>query len=146
MIRRTGIFSMIVLSVFLFCGQTAPQQCNTQTNSSPDHLEAEVLGTGIAVVAAITITTIVLVHNAHHRLTGCVYTAPEGTMLVTSSDGKKFLLQGATTDLKVGDRVKVHGSHAKQNKADKGDPIFVVEKINKDYGSCKTAVPVTAAE
>jgi hypothetical protein len=35
--------------------------------------------------------------------------------------------------------VRVHGARAKQKKGDLGDPVFVVEKLNKDYGPCKAS-------
>jgi len=145
MIRRTGILSMIALSIFLFCGQTAPQQC-ADNQPPPNHTGAEVAG--IAILTGVVVGTIVLVHvhNSHHRVQGCVTATPDGIRVLNEGDQKTYMLKGVTSDLKVGDRVKVHGDRVKQNKGDTGDQVFVVEKLNKDFGACKIPAPVIPAE
>jgi hypothetical protein len=135
MFRRTGIFSMVAVSLFLFCGQTAPATCN---NAQIGPSKGAVIGTGVAVVGVIVIGTVVLVHvhNSHHNIKGCVVAGPKGVEIRTD-DSKNYALTG-DTNVKVGDLVRVHGSKIKKVKNSTDDQTFMVEKLNKDYGPCKT--------
>jgi surface antigen len=90
-----------------------------------------------ALAAAVVVTTVVItrtVENQHHSLQGCLFTSPGGVELHTS-DAKVYVLEGESTSLKVGDRVKLHGSKLKKKDSTSGQ-VFVVEKLNKDYGTC----------
>ena len=137
MYRRTGIVSMIAVSLFLLCGQTAPVECKGSIGPST----GEVVGVGVAAVGVITVGTIVLVHvhNSHHNIKGCVVSGPSGIQIKsgTGSDMKTYTLSG-DTNVKVGDLVKVHGSKVKKVKNSTDDQTFMVEKLNKDYGPCTT--------
>jgi hypothetical protein len=137
MYRRTGIVSMIAVSLFLFCGQTAPVQCSGSIGPS----KGEVIGVGVAAVGVVTIGTVVLVHvhNSHHTIKGCVVAGPSGVQIQsgTGSDMKTYTLSG-DTNVKVGDLVKVHGNKVKKVKNSTDDQTFIVEKLNKDYGPCTT--------
>jgi hypothetical protein len=130
--RRKGIVSMVALTSFLFCGMTAPQQCNTNTNNGH--------GTAIAVgaIAAIGVGTVVLiaVHSSHHNIKGCAYSDKNGLHIQDGNTMKKFVLTGATPNIKAGDIVRLHGSKVKMAKGATGDQTFVVEKLSKDYGVC----------
>ena len=82
-------------------------------------------------------TTVVItrtVESQHHSLQGCLFTAPGGLELHTS-DAKVYALEGESASLKVGDRVKLHGSKLKEKNSTRGQ-VFVVEKLTKDYGTC----------
>jgi hypothetical protein len=128
---------MIAVSLFLFCGQTAPIECKGSIGPST----GEVVGVGVAAVGVITIGTVVLVHvhNSHHNIKGCVVAGPSGIQIKsgTGSDMKTYTLAG-DTNIKVGDLVKVHGNKVKKVKNSIGDETFTVEKLNKDYGPCTT--------
>lgn len=142
MYRRTGTLSMIAVSLFLLCGQSAPVACNSsQEQIGPS--KGEVIGVGVAAVGVIVIGTVVLVHvhNSHHTIKGCVVAGPSGVHIRsgTGSNMKTYTLSG-DTNVKVGDLVKVHGSKVKKVKNSTGDQTFRVEKLNKDYGPC-TATP-----
>jgi hypothetical protein len=137
MYRRTGIVSMIAVSLFLLCGQTAPVECKGSIGPST----GEVVGVGVAAVGVITVGTIVLVHvhNSHHNIKGCVVSGPSGIQIKsgTGSDMKTYTLAG-DTNIKVGDLVKVHGNKVKKVKTSTDPETFTVEKLNKDYGPCTT--------
>jgi hypothetical protein len=133
---RMGIASMIALTLFVCCGQTAPQTC-AQPQPAPSKAPEIV---GFTLLAGVAVGTIVLieVHHSHHTVKGCVFTAAQnGLEVLNSSDQKTYTLVGVTPNIKVGDIVSLHGSKAKQKKNSTGDQTFVVEKINKDYGPCK---------
>jgi hypothetical protein len=93
-----------------------------------------------AVVVATTLGVTYAVENHRHTLQGCVFSGPSGLGLRTS-DSKIYALEGEAAKIKVGDRVKFHGSKLKKTKDSTGDQVFVVEKLSKDYGPC----PVNAA-
>ncbi len=83
------------------------------------------------------VTTVVItrtVENQHHSLQGCLF-AGAGGMELHTSDAKVYALEGESTSLKVGDRVKLHGSKLKKKDSTNGQ-VFVVEKLNRDYGTC----------
>jgi hypothetical protein len=91
------------------------------------------VGLGIGVIAGGGIY--LGVHQTHHNLKGCVSTGPSG-LLVQGGGSRPFLLQGDTTTIKSGNVIKVHGSRVKKVKGATGDPVFLVEKVNKVYGPC----------
>jgi hypothetical protein len=134
--RRLGITAFAGLTVLLCSGSTAPTQCKENIGPST----GEVVGIGVAVGAVIAVAIIVPVEigRSHHIVTGCVMTSANGPELQTS-DGKTYALEGDAVSIKVGDKVKIHGSKIKKTKDSTGPGIFRVEKLNRDYGPC----PVT---
>jgi hypothetical protein len=73
--------------------------------------------------------------NSTIVLKGCVFNGSNGPELQTS-DAKTFALAGDAAGIKVGDRVKLHGSKAKKIKDSTGPAVFKVEKLDRDYGPC----------
>jgi hypothetical protein len=58
-----------------------------------------------------------------------------GLDLQTES-GQSFVLLGATTGLKAGERVKVTGARKKRVNGVTDKQSFIVDKLDKDYGAC----------
>jgi hypothetical protein len=108
----------------------------------------EVAGAVVGVSAGVAVVVaVVAVNHSHHVKTGCVVSGPQGLELQTS-DSKSYALEGDTANLKVGDRVKVHGSKVKKAKDAAGPDVFKVQQLNKDYGACqveRASVSGTAA-
>ncbi|MGA7858045.1 MAG: hypothetical protein WCA11_08980, partial [Terracidiphilus sp.] len=104
--------------------------------------KGEVVGGAVGIGAGLTAIVIILVeiNHSHHTLNGCVFSGPNGLELQTS-DSKRFMLEGDAASVKVGDRVKLHGSKVKKTKGTVGDQVFKVEKLNRDYGPCPAARP-----
>jgi hypothetical protein len=136
--RRLGIAAFAGLTVLLCSGSTAPTECQGHIGPTT----GEVVGVGVAVGAVIAVAIIVPVEmsRSHHIVTGCVMTSSNGLELQTS-DGKTYELEGDAASIKVGDKVKVHGSKIKKTKDGSGAGVFRVEKLSRDYGAC----PVAAA-
>lgn len=88
-----------------------------------------------AVAAGTTVAITYTVQNHHHTLQGCLFSGPGGLQLRTS-DSTIYTLEGNESTIKVGDRVKLHGSKVKRPKGSTDNQVFVVEKLSKDYGSC----------
>ena len=65
-------------------------------------------------------------------------TSASGLELQTS-DGKTYVLEGDAAGIKVGDKVKLHGSRNKKSKGSTGPGVFCVEKLTRDYGPCSVA-------
>jgi hypothetical protein len=93
---------------------------------------------GAGAVIAVAIIVPVEISRSHHIVTGCVMTGANGLELQTS-DGKTYALEGDAASIKVGDKVKVHGSKMKKTKDSTGPGVFRVEKLNRDYGPCPIA-------
>jgi hypothetical protein len=118
--------------------------CSGATSCSTTQIALSV--TAIAAVGAGTAVGITLaVQNSNHTLQGCLFSGPSGLELRTS-DSKIFALEGDAATIKVGDRVKLHGSKLKKTKDSAGDQVFVVEKLKKDYGPCRADALAPAAQ
>lgn len=135
--RRFGIAAFAGLAVLLCSGSTSPTGCQSGSLGNIGPSNGEVLGAavGLGAVIAVAIIVPVEISHSHHTLTGCVFTGPRGLELRTS-DSKTYALEGDAATIKVGDRVKLHGSKAKKTKDTTGDQVFRVEKLNRDFGSC----------
>ncbi|MFL6428011.1 MAG: DUF5818 domain-containing protein [Acidobacteriaceae bacterium] len=95
----------------------------------------EVAGAAVGVVAVVSVVVAVAVSHHHHVKSGCVVAGPHGLELQTS-DSKSYALEGDAANLKVGDRVKIHGSKVKKSKSATGPDVFKVKMLDKDYGTC----------
>ncbi len=134
--RRLGITAFAGLTVLLCSGSTAPTQC--QGSFGPSTGEVVGAAVGIGAVIAVAIIVPVEISRSHHIVTGCVMTGANGLELQTS-EGKTYALEGDAASIKVGDKVKVHGSKIKKTKDSTGPGVFRVEKLNRDYGRCPVA-------
>jgi hypothetical protein len=134
--RRLGITAFAGLTVLLCSGSTAPTQC--QGNIGPSNGEVIGAALGIGAVIAVAIIVPVEISRSHHIVTGCVMTSTSGLELQTT-DGKTYALEGDAASIKVGDKVKVHGSKIKKTKDSTSPGVFRVEKLTRDYGPCPAA-------
>lgn len=109
----------------------------TQVSLSVAAMAAVVVGTTVGITLA--------VQHSHHTLQGCISSGANGLEL-RMSDGKVYTLKGEVADVKAGDRLKIHGSKVKMVKGDSaGGQVFVVEKVNKDYGPCPASLATSPA-
>jgi hypothetical protein len=130
--RRFGIAGFAALSILLCSGATAPISCSAGPTGPSG---GEVAGAAVGVGAVIAVVVVVAVKSGHHSLSGCVIAGPNGPEL-QASDSKRYALEGDPSDIKVGDRVKIHGSRVKKTRDTTGDQVYRVEKLKKDYGPC----------
>lgn len=132
--RRRRI-TAAALSVALAC--SGATSCTTgQVALSSAAIAAVVVGTTVGITLA--------VQHSHHTLQGCLFSDGDGLKFRTM-DAKEYTVKGETADVKVGDRLKLHGSKVKKRKGDSGDQVFVVEKVNKDYGPCPANGPTSSS-
>ena len=123
------------MGIFLLCLCLLPVQTSAQTNlkSNADAIVAGVAGGGAAIG--------ILIYFALSRppsIKGCAVSGPNGLELKNEGDGQTFQLLGITSDVKPGDRVRVQGKKKAIGKSNSGNPTFLVEKLAKDYGACKS--------
>ncbi len=105
----------------------------------------EVAAAAVGIGAVVAVGTLLAVNHSHHVMSGCIVSGPQGLGL-QASDSKTYALEGDVANLKVGNRVKMHGSKVKPAKGVSGPDVFKVEKLNKDYGTCHVAhAPVPGA-
>lgn len=124
--RRERIIAVAASAALVCSGVTSCT--NTQIALSTAALAAVVVGTTVGVTLA--------VQRSHHTLQGCIFSGTNGLELHLS-DAKVYTLKGEIADVKVGDRLKVHGSKVKKVKGDSATgQVFVVEKVKQDYGPC----------
>ena len=99
--------------------------------------KSEVVGIGIgigAAGAAIGIGVYYAVRH-NHSVTGCAFVTPDGLRLRTEGDSQTYSLVGEIAAVKPGDRIRISG---KKEKVDATGPrLFLVERVSKDFGSCK---------
>jgi hypothetical protein len=119
--------------------------CSGATSCTKTQVGLSIAGTA-AVVVGVTVGITLAVQNHNHTLQGCAFSGSSGLELRTS-DAKIYTLEGSAATIKVGDRLKLHGSRLKKTKESTGNQVFVVEKLKRDYGPCPgdAAVPATAA-
>lgn len=88
---------------------------------------------GAAAAAGVGVTYLVL-HN-RNTILGCVEPSTAGIKLMNEKDKNTYaLLASNDVILAPGERVKLKG---KKSKDDSGQVSFQVQKLLKDYGSCK---------
>lgn len=137
--RRSGILSLAAVSIFLLCGDTAPQACKT----SNEHIgpSGGQIAAATAIVGGVVIGTAVLihVHNEHHQLKGCVVSGPNGLELRTEDGKKTWALDGDVSKVHPGDLVQLHGNRVKRTKDTTSEETFQVEKLKKHVGTCPAA-------
>ncbi|MGO9340613.1 MAG: hypothetical protein ACLPY1_24330 [Terracidiphilus sp.] len=133
------------IAVLLICGFLIAVDAHAKPTShaafdglGTDSKTTLVVATLVAVVAVIGVAVYFAVHHAH-TVKGCVAGDGAGLELQTE-DSRSFVLLGATTGIKAGDRVKVTGARKKKVNGVSDRASFVVDKLDKDYGVC-TASP-----
>jgi hypothetical protein len=144
---RSGIAAFAALAVMLCTGASSPTGCTSSPppgNIGPSNAEVAGAVIGIGAVIAVAIIVPVEIHRSHHILTGCVVTSANGLDLQTG-DGKIYSLEGDAASIKVGDKVKLHGTKIKKAKDSSGPGVFKVEKLNRSYGPCPLAATTTAS-
>jgi hypothetical protein len=110
--------------------------CSGTTSCSRGEVIASTVGIAAGLVLVTVGVTVAIKDQHDHTVRGCVYSDAAGVKLRTA-DAKIYALEGDPATLKVGDRVKLHGSKAKKTKGDNtGHLVFVVESVSKNYGPC----------
>ena len=122
----------VVCALLILMIATRPASASIPTTN-------DVVWIGIAVAAigaGIGIGIYYAVRHSH-SLKGCAVAGPDGLQLQNRGDQRTYVLIGEVAGIKPGEQVRVSGKIAK--KAAGATSQFIVEKLNKDYGSCKVS-------
>jgi hypothetical protein len=141
--NRKGVVAFVAISSLLLC--RAHSQAFGNNIPGTSITEGQAIGIVVGSAAAIAVVTIVLVHNAHPTLKGCVTSGPDGLFQQNEGDQKTYALAGMTAGVKAGDTVKVQGKKVKAQKKSHGNQEFTVSKFSRDYGPCKATAPQASA-
>ena len=141
--NRWGIVALVALSSLLLSRANAQAFGNNIPGTSIT--EGQAIGIVVGSAAAITVVTVVLVHNSHPTLKGCVAAGLGGMLVQNDGDQKTYALTGITASIKVGDIVKVKGKKYKKQKDSAGNEEFTVTQVGKDYGPCKAPLAPVAS-
>lgn len=146
MSKRPTVALILGLSLLVCCGATSGS-CNT-SDEQIGPSKGEVVGVAVAAVAVVAAAIIIPVEisKSHHTLKGCILSTPAGLELRTD-DNKTYALSGTTAGLAPGSTIRLHGDKQKHDKNATGDQVFVVQKMQKNYGPCQTlaSAPSTPA-
>src|SRR5580704_12527089 len=79
-----------------------------------------IIGAIVGTAASVVVATVVVIHYSKKRaITGCVISGESGMTLTDEKDKHIYTLSGNTTDIKPGDRMKLHGKKVKPKGPDK---------------------------
>jgi hypothetical protein len=120
------------ICALLLISATRPADASIPTQS-------DVVWIGIAIGAigaGIGIGIYYAVHHGH-SMKGCAVSGSGGLQLQSQGDRQTYALVGDVAGIKPGERVRVSGKKSKT--ANGASPQFIVEKLSKDYGSCKVS-------
>lgn len=134
------------LSVIICCGATGGSCNSSNDNFSFGPSKGEVVGAAVGAGALIAAAIIIPVEisKSHHTLKGCIFSTPAGLELRTT-DNKTYALSGTTADIAPGSTLRLHGNRQKHDKNSPGDQVFIVQKMQKNYGPCQALAPATPA-
>jgi hypothetical protein len=133
-ITRRPCLKALIIAGLIIGGTSSPLLGQSSSSGNLDFTGYKV-GIAIGAVAVAAVVVAVAVHHSHHLMSGCVVSGTNGLELQTS-DSKTVELQGESTGIKAGDRIKVHGSKVKKTKGTTGPDVFRVDQLQKDYGLC----------
>ncbi len=137
--HRWGILAFAAMAAVFCTGASSPAGCAPGSaplgNIGPSNAELAGAVIGVGAVIAVAIIVPVEISRSHHNITGCVVASPSGLELQTS-DAKTYALEGDAASIKVGDKVKIHGTKIKKTKDASGPGVFKVEKLSRNYGAC----------
>ena len=128
--RHRRIFVRLAVSA-LFMTTTAVARAQLPSEGQARAIGVGTVGGGAAVVGVGVCFTV----QDGQSLRGCAGSAQGGLQLQSQSDQPAVTLAGEVVAINPGDQVRV--SRKKQKNEGAGIPIFLVDKVTKDYGACK---------
>jgi hypothetical protein len=134
--RLCRSLAKVAICAFLVTSTTTAEAQIGVTKSQADWIVVAI----VAIGAGVGIGVYIAFHHGH-SLKGCAVSGPGGLELQNKGDGQTYALQGEVAAIKPGEQVRVSGKPEKKTAG--ASPQFIVEKLNKDYGSCKVVPAAT---
>ena len=119
--------------ICLLCLSLLPANIPARADSLKSAAEEALIGI-IAVGAAIVVVAVYFAKHRSASIQGCVAASPNGLEIKDEGDQRSYQLGGLTSDLKIGDNVRVKGK--KESAKRSASPTFEINKLVKDYGAC----------
>ena len=135
--RACLVRTSIVLTLGLVFLPPAFSQATSPSGGKIGASNGEIAGAFVGAGAAVAVIVIVIYHETHkhHTLTGCISSGTNGLTLANEKDNKVYTLSGDSGSLKVSERVAIRGKKLKNSGI---TPTFRIEKLEKDYGACRS--------
>ncbi len=108
---------------------------STGTSTGRSYGNGAAIGAGVGAAAGIGAAYLLL--RNHGTIVGCVERSRAGKMKLMNEKDKNTYALLASNDVTLapGERVALKGKKTKDSSS--GEPVFQVQKLTKDYGSCK---------
>ena len=129
-----GLRRNVILATSAVCALAviAPPPATAQIGVS----NSDVVWIGVAIGAIGAGIGIGIYYAVHHSqsMTGCTVSGAGGLELQNKGDQQTYVLIGAVSAIKPGERIRVTGKRVKKSAGPA--PQFLVDHMAKDYGSC----------
>ena len=106
----------------------------TTTSGTPSYGHGKAIGIGVGAAAAGVGAVYLLTHRAS-TITGCTEMADDGLHLTDDKSKRTLAIIAGPNNVKAGERVELKG---KVKKSSAGQQNFLVKKVAKDFGQCRT--------
>jgi hypothetical protein len=111
-----------------------PTSSGTYAPGTPGYGHGKAIGIGVGAAAAGVGAVYFFTHRGS-TITGCTEMADDGLRLTDDKSKKTLAILPGPNNVKAGERVELKGK-IKKNSA--GDQNFLVKKVAKDFGQCRT--------
>ncbi len=127
--------SMSVLAFAQYGGGGGMGSTGTGTSTGRSYGNGAAIGAGVGAAAGIGAAYLLLRNRG--TIVGCVEPSRAGKMKLMNEKDKNTYALLASNDVTLapGERVALKGKKTKDSSS--GKPVFQVQKLAKDYGSCK---------
>lgn len=115
-------------------GTGTPTSSGTYAPGTPGYGHGKAIGIGVGAAVAGVGTVYLLTHRAS-TVTGCTEMADDGLHLTDDKSKKTLAIIAGPNNVKAGERVELKGK-IKKSSADEQN--FLVKKVAKDFGQCRT--------
>jgi len=126
-----SIYAKVAVCALLVTVATKP----AGANSIPTQSDVVWIGVGVAAIGAAIGVGIYYAAHHNHSLTGCALSTANGFELQSQGDQLTYALVGDVAGIRSGERIRVSGK--KEKKSVGANRQFIVERLNKDFGTCK---------
>lgn len=112
----------------------SPSSSGTYAPGTPGYGHGAAIGAGVGAAAAAAGAVYFMTHRAR-TITGCTEMSNDGLRLTDDKSKHTLAILPGNADIKAGERVELKG---KIKKSAEGNQNFVVKKVAKDYGECRS--------
>jgi hypothetical protein len=141
-LHRTLRYSALLLApIVLMTGCCTTPNCTVTPTPAPASHAGRNAAITLSLVGAGGVIIYFAVHGKHF-IKGCVDEGKTGLEIRNQGYDTRFTLVGKTSTIKAGETVRVKGRKGSSGVRDaSGNRTFLVEKVEKVYGSCTVAPP-----